>query len=284
VHANLIKMSKTYLTNGKQLSFEKAQVMAIINITPDSFYDGGKFSSVTDIIKDAEMKIHEGATIIDIGAASSRSNALAISVKDEIIRLREPLMKLRKEFPKIFISIDTYLADVAEFAIDLGADIINDISGSQMDKSMLDVVSKHQIAYVLMHMQGTPQNMQKNPSYDDVVKDISMFYTSKIEQCKNLGFDKLIIDVGFGFGKTVEHNYQLLKHLNEFTLFDYPLLAGLSRKSMINKVIHTSPVTALNGTTVLNTIALQNGAKILRVHDVKEAKQAVDLFEFYKSV
>jgi dihydropteroate synthase len=284
VHANLIKMSKTYLTNGKQLSFEKAQVMAIINITPDSFYDGGKFSSVTDIIKDAEMKIHEGATIIDIGAASSRPNALAISVKDEIIRLREPLMKLRKEFPKIFISIDTYLADVAEFAIDLGADIINDISGSQMDKSMLDVVSKHQIAYVLMHMQGTPQNMQKNPSYDDVVKDISMFYTSKIEQCKNLGFDKLIIDVGFGFGKTVEHNYQLLKHLNEFTLFDYPLLAGLSRKSMINKVIHTSPVTALNGTTVLNTIALQNGAKILRVHDVKEAKQAVDLFEFYKSV
>lgn len=284
MNANLIKMSKTYLTNGKQLSFEKAQVMAIINITPDSFYDGGKFSSVTDIIKDAEMKIHEGATIIDIGAASSRPNAIAISAKDEIIRLREPLMKLRKEFPEIFISIDTYLADVAEFAIDLGADIINDISGSQMDQSMLDVVAKHQIAYVLMHMQGTPQNMQKNPSYDDVVKDISTFYTSKIEQCKSLGFDKLIIDVGFGFGKTLEHNYQLLKHLNEFIVFDYPLLVGLSRKSMINKVIHTSPVTALNGTTVLNTIALQNGAKILRVHDIKEAKQAVDLFEFYKSV
>ncbi len=284
MNANLIKMSKTYLTNGKQLSFEKAQVMAIINITPDSFYDGGKFSSVTDIIKDAEMKIHEGATIIDIGAASSRPNAIAISAKDEISRLREPLMKLRKEFPEIFISIDTYLADVAEFAIDLGADIINDISGSQMDQSMLDVVAKHQIAYVLMHMQGTPQNMQKNPSYDDVVKDISTFYTSKIEQCKSLGFDKLIIDVGFGFGKTVEHNYQLLKHLNEFIVFDYPLLVGLSRKSMINKVIHTSPVTALNGTTVLNTIALQNGAKILRVHDIKEAKQAVDLFEFYKSV
>jgi len=277
-------MSKTYLTNGKQLSFEKAQVMAIINITPDSFYDGGKFSSVTDIVKDAEMKINEGATIIDIGAASSRPNAVAVSVKDEIFRLREPLIKLRKEFPKVFISIDTYLADVAEFAIDLGADIINDISGSQMDKSMLDVVAKHQIAYVLMHMQGTPQNMQKNPLYNDVVKDISAFYVSKIEQCKHLNFDKLIIDVGFGFGKTVEHNYQLLKHLNEFASFDYPLLVGLSRKSMINKIINTSPVTALNGTTVLNTIALQNGAKILRVHDVKEAKQAVDLFEFYKSV
>lgn len=275
-------MTKTYLTNGKQLSFEKAQVMAIINITPDSFYDGGKFSSVTDIVKDAEMKIMEGATIIDIGAASSRANATLIPVKDEIFRLREPLIKLRKEFPKIFISIDTYLSEVAEFAIDLGADIINDISGSQMDKSMLEVVAKHQIAYVLMHMQGTPQNMQRNPTYNDVVKEISDYYVSKIEESKSLGFEKLILDVGFGFGKTVEHNYQLLKHLNEFAKFEYPLLVGLSRKSMINKVIQTSPVTALNGTTVLNTIALQNGAKILRVHDVKEAKQAVDLFEFYK--
>lgn len=275
-------MTKTYLTNGKQLSFEKAQVMAIINITPDSFYDGGKFSSVTDIVKDAEMKIMEGATIIDIGAASSRANATLIPVKDEIFRLREPLIKLRKEFPKIFISIDTYLSEVAEFAIDLGADIINDISGSQMDKSMLEVVAKHQIAYVLMHMQGTPQNMQRNPTYNDVVKEISDYYVSKIEESKSLGFEKLILDVGFGFGKTVEHNYQLLKHLNEFAKFEYPLLVGLSRKSMINKVIQTSPVTALNGTTVLNTIALQNGAKILRVHDVKEAKQAVELFEFYK--
>jgi dihydropteroate synthase len=277
-------MNKTYLTNGKQLSFEKAQVMAIINITPDSFYDGGKFSSVSDIVKDAEMKINEGATIIDIGAASSRPNAVAVSVKDEMVRLREPLIKLRKEFPKVFISIDTYLSEVAEFAIDLGADIINDISGSQLDDKMLDVVAKHQIAYVLMHMQGTPQNMQKNPHYDDVVKDISAFYLKKIEQCKALGLTKLILDVGFGFGKKVEHNFQLLKYLNEFTEFDYPLLVGLSRKSMIHKVINTSPVTALNGTTVLNTIALQNGAKILRVHDVKEAKQAIDLFEFYKSV
>jgi dihydropteroate synthase len=275
-------MDKTYLTNGKQLSFEKAQVMAIINITPDSFYDGGKFSSVTDIVKDAEMKISEGATIIDIGAASSRPNAVAVSVKDEIARLREPLIKLRKEFPGIFISVDTYLSEVAEFAINLGADIINDISGSQMDKCMLQLVAKHQVAYVLMHMQGTPQNMQKNPHYENVVGDISEFYRSKIEYAKSLGFEKLILDVGFGFGKTVEHNFELLKHLNEFTSFGYPILAGLSRKSMINKVIHTSPVTALNGTTVLNTLALQGGAKILRVHDVKEAKQAVDLFEFYK--
>jgi dihydropteroate synthase len=277
-------MTKTYLTNGKQLSFEKSQVMAIINITPDSFYDGGKFSSVTDIIKDAEMKIHEGATIIDIGAASSRPKAISVSVKDEIFRLREPLTKLRKEFPKMLISIDTYLSEVAEFAIDLGADIINDISGGELDPKMIDVVAKHQIAYVLMHMQGTPQNMQLNPTYENVVKELSDFYKSKIADCQSKGFEKLIIDVGFGFGKTVEHNYELLKHLHDFTEFGFPILAGLSRKSMINKVIHTSPVTALNGTTVLNTIALQNGANILRVHDVKEAKQAVDLFEFYKGV
>ena len=281
---NLTKMTKTYLTNGKQLSFEKAQVMAIINITPDSFYDGGKFSSVTDIIKDAETKIHEGATIIDIGAASSRPKAVSVTVKDEIFRLREPLTKLRKEFPKMLISIDTYLSEVAEFAIDLGADIINDISGGELDSKMIDVVAKHQIAYVLMHMQGTPQNMQLNPSYENVVKELGDFYKSKIADCQSKGFEKLIIDVGFGFGKTVEHNYELLKHLHDFTEFGFPILAGLSRKSMINKVIHTSPVTALNGTTVLNTIALQNGANILRVHDVKEAKQAVDLFEFYKGV
>ncbi len=276
-------MSKPYLTNGKQLSFEKAQVMAIINLTPDSFYDGGKFSTVSDIIKDAEVKIKDGASIIDIGAASSKPQAVAVSAKEEVLRLQEPLLKLRKEFPNVIISVDTYLSEVAEFAIDLGADMINDISGGEMDKQMIDVVAKHQIAYVLMHMQGNPQNMQVNPSYENVVNELIDFYKAKIDYCQKKGFDKLIIDVGFGFGKTVEHNYQLLKDLAHFTTFGYPILTGLSRKSMINSIIHTSPATALNGTTVLNTIALQNGAKILRVHDVKEAKQAIDLFEFYKT-
>ena len=237
--AKVIKMNKSYVTNGKQLSFEKAQVMAIINITPDSFYDGGKFSSVTDILKDAEMKISEGATIIDIGAASSRPNAASISAHDEIERLKEPLMALRKEFPHIIISIDTYLSDVAEVVIDLGADMINDISGGEMDKDMLPMVAKHNIAYVLMHMQGTPQTMQVNPTYNNVVSDVISFFQKKIELCKNLGLDKLILDVGFGFGKTTEHNYQLLKQLNDFTTFKFPLLAGLSRKSMINKIIHS---------------------------------------------
>ncbi len=276
-------MSKPYLTNGKQLSFEKAQVMAIINLTPDSFYDGGKFSTVSDIIKDAEVKIKDGASILDIGAASSKPQAVAVSAKEEVLRLQEPLLKLRKEFPNVIISVDTYLSEVAEFAIDLGADMINDISGGEMDKQMIDVVAKHQIAYVLMHMQGNPQNMQVNPSYENVVNELIDFYKAKIDYCQKKGFDKLIIDVGFGFGKTVEHNYQLLKDLAHFTTFGYPILTGLSRKSMINSIIHTSPATALNGTTVLNTIALKNGAKILRVHDVKEAKQAIDLFEFYKT-
>ena len=277
-------MTKTYLTNGKQLNFDKAQVMAIINVTSDSFYDGGKFSSVLDILKDAEMKIGEGATIIDIGAASSRSDSVQISPSEEIDRLREPLILLRKEFPDILISIDTYYSEVANFTIDLGADIINDISGGNIDSKMIDVVAKHQIAYVLMHMQGTPQTMQLNPYYQDVVKEVKSFFNSKIDECRIKGFNKLIIDPGFGFGKTLEHNHELLKHMHEFTEYGFPILAGLSRKSMINKVIHTSPVTALNGTTVLNTIALQNGANILRVHDVKEAKQAIDLFEFYKAV
>jgi dihydropteroate synthase len=277
-------MCKTYLTNGKQLSFEKAQVMAIINITPDSFYDGGKFSSITDIIKDAEMKIMEGATIIDIGAASSRPNSQEITLKDELFRLKEPLIKLRKEFPHIFISVDTYLSEVAKMSIDLGADIINDISGGDLDEQMINVVAQQQIPYVVMHMQGSPKTMQQKPTYKNVVKELHQFFEDKINYCQSLNFEKLILDVGFGFGKTIEHNYQLLKELDQVTSFDFPVLAGLSRKSMINKVIHTSPVTALNGTTVLNTIALNNGAKILRVHDVKEAKQAIDLFEFYKKV
>lgn len=277
-------MYKTYLTNGKQLSFNKPHVMAIINLTPDSFYDGGKFSSVTDVIKDADEKIKQGATIIDIGAVSSKPDAKAVSAKDEKVRLLEPLKHLRKEFPHIIISVDTYLAEVADMAISLGADIINDISGGTLDDKMIDLVEKNDIPYIMMHMQGTPQTMQENPTYKNVVTEINSFFEAAINTCKSKGFDKLILDVGFGFGKTLEHNYQLLKHLKEFKSFELPLLVGLSRKSMVNKIIHTNPNTALNGTTVLNTFALNNGASILRVHDVKEAKQAIDLWSFYDSV
>ena len=275
-------MYESYLTNGKQLGFEKAQVMAVINLTPDSFYDGGKYSSVSDIVKDAEMKINEGATIIDLGAMSSRPGAAEISEEEELKRLKEPLKELRSRFPNVFISVDTYRSKVAEQVINLGADIINDISGGELDKDMMASVAKNNVVYILMHMQGNPRTMQLSPHYHDVVKEIGDFFRQKIGTCEHLGFDKLILDPGFGFGKSTEHNYKLLKGLQTFADLGYPVLAGVSRKAMINKVIHTSPVTALNGTTVLNTMALLNGAKLLRVHDVKEAKQAIDLFEFYK--
>ena len=274
-------MLESYLTNGKQLNFEKAQVMAIINITPDSFYDGGKFSSTSDILRDAEMKISEGATIIDLGAASSRPGANVITTEEEINRLRKPLRELRASFPHIFISVDTYRAEVAEFVIQSGADIINDISGGNMDDNMLGTIAKHNIPYILMHMQGTPQTMQQNPHYHNVTDEVETFFRDKIAVCERLGLDKLILDVGFGFGKTTEHNFSLLKNLHEFTKFGYPLLSGISRKGMIGKVINTSPVTSLTGTIVLNTLALQNGTSILRVHDVKEAVQAVELMKFY---
>jgi len=275
-------MHKAYQTkNGKQLNFETAQVMAIVNLTPDSFYDGGTSCSLSDILKSVEIKIQEGATIIDLGAASSKPNAEIVTVAEEINRLRLPFLEIRKQFPDIFISVDTFHSQVAQFAIEEGADIINDISGGEIDSKMIDLVAKYQIPYILMHMKGTPQTMQNNPHYDDVVEEIFNFFISKIEKCKALGFEKLIFDVGFGFGKTLEHNYQLLKNLNKFSDLGFPILAGLSRKSMINKVIQTTPKSSLNGTTVLNTIALQNGANILRVHDVKEAKEVIGLLEFY---
>lgn len=277
-------MYESYLTNGKQLSFDKAQVMAVINLTPDSFYDGGKFSSVADVLRDAEMKIQEGATILDLGAASSRPGAAEVSAAEEIGRLKEPLRELRTHFPHTFISVDTYRAEVADFAIHSGADIINDISGGNLDAAMLPLIAKSQVVYILMHMQETPQTMQHNPHYTDVVAEVATFFREKREVCERLGIHKLILDPGFGFGKSLEHNYLLLKHLKHMTELGYPVLSGISRKAMVNKVLHTSPVTALTGTTVLNTLALNNGAKIIRVHDVKEARQAVDLLEFYNSV
>ena len=277
-------MSKTYLTNGKQLSFNKPHVMAIINLTPDSFFDGGKLTTINQLIEEASVKISQGATILDIGAVSSKPNAQQVNVEDEIKRLQEPLIELRKAFPHVLLSVDTFSSKVAELAISLGVDIINDISGGTSDSRMIDVISESNVAYVLMHMQGNPQTMQINPHYTHVVNDINLFFTKQVLAFKNKGFYKLMLDVGFGFGKTTEHNYEILKNLKEFEMHGLPLLVGMSRKSMINKVIHTKPNEALNGTTVLNTIALQNGASILRVHDVLEAKQCIDLIDFYNKI
>lgn len=257
--------------------------MAIVNLTPDSFYDGGKYSEVNDVIRDAEEKIRQGADIIDVGAASSRPNAKEIDETEEWVRLEPVLRELRKQFPQTFISVDTYRSSIAKKAAELGADIINDISGGNLDDKMFEVVSKLDVAYVLMHMKGTPQTMQQDPNYGDVVYEVKNELEQKVNRLTELNFKNIILDVGFGFGKTTEHNYQLLKQLPQFSELGFPILAGVSRKSMINKVIRTNPVTALNGTTVLNTIALLNGAKILRVHDVTEAMQAIELVEFYRT-
>ena len=277
------KKTIEYSCNGKIIKFNKPLIMSIVNITPDSFYDGGKYDSESDVLKDVEEKINSGANIIDIGASSTRPNSDEITEKEEWKRLKDVLISVRANFPDILLSVDTYRASVAKKSAEHGIDIINDISGGNLDSLMFKTVADLNIPYILMHIQGKPKTMQNNPKYLNVVEEVKKDFESKITQLVNLGFNKIILDPGFGFGKSLENNYQLLKSLNIFSSFNYPILAGVSRKSMINRVIGTNPVTALNGTTVLNTIALQNGASILRVHDAFEAKQAIELVEFYKS-
>lgn len=258
--------------------------MGIVNITPDSFYDGGKYGSLTDVLRDAEEKIGQGTHILDIGAASTRPYASEISEAEEWDRLKGVLTELRKTFPSTLISVDTYRASIARQSAEYGADIINDIGGGSLDAEMFDTIAELNLPYVLMHIHGTPQTMQNDPHYDDVVKEVKQVLETGIAALRRRNFSKLILDPGFGFGKTTAHNYTLLKGLGELSSLGFPLLAGMSRKGMINKVLGTNPVTALNGTTVANTIALLNGASILRVHDIPEAKQAIELVEFYKNV
>lgn len=257
--------------------------MAIVNLTPDSFYDGGKYSSIEDVLFDVEEKIGQGADIIDIGAASSRPNSKIISKEEEWQRL-EPILKgLRKRFPKVVISIDTYRAAIAKQAALEGADMINDIGGGSLDDQMFDTIAELNLPYILMHIQGTPQTMQQDPKYIHLLDEIRNMFRAKVKTLLDMNFHKIILDPGFGFGKTLENNFTLLKGLKEFTSLGFPVLAGISRKGMINQVIGTSPVTALTGTTVLHTIALLNGASLLRVHDVKEARQAIQLVQFYEN-
>lgn len=256
--------------------------MAIVNLTPDSFYDGGKYARAEEVLRDAREKTVQGADILDLGAASSRPGALALDAESEWERLREVLPLLRTELPEVLISVDTYHARVAEKSADAGANIINDISGGDLDAAMHDTIARLNLPYIIMHMDGTPQNMAANPPYTNVVQSVINKLRHKTQALQESGFQKIILDPGFGFGKSLTNNYELLKGLPALCELGYPVLAGLSRKSMINKVAGTSPVTALNGTTVLNTIALLNGASILRVHDVTEAKQAIELTGFYK--
>lgn len=276
--------TNSYTVNGKILSFNEPKIMGIINLTPNSFYDGNKYSTVKDVMRDVESKIEQGADIIDVGAASTKTGEPLINFEEEWQRLHTTLIELKKQFPNTFISVDTYNSETAKRAVDLGVEIINDISGGNFDNEMFNTISKLDVIYILMHIQGTPQNMQVNPEYINVVEEVYAVLKNKTSQLKNLNFNKIIIDPGFGFGKTIEHNFKLLKELQKFNPLGFPVLAGLSRKSMINKTLNTNPVTALNGTVCLNTIALINGAKILRVHDVMEAKQIIQLFLKYQTV
>lgn len=268
---------KTVNCGGKLISLEKPIVMGILNIAPDSFYDGGKHTCIKEIIRHTLRMMQEGAAVIDIGAVSTRPGAKEVSVSEEKKRLMPVIKALVKEFPEAILSIDTYRSEIAEISIGEGAHIINDISAGQFDKGMFTIIASLQVPYIIMHIRGTPGNMQKDPKYNNVVKDVLLYFSEKVNKLKQLGVNDIIIDPGFGFGKTVEHNYELLRNLDLFSTFDLPVIAGVSRKSMINKILGTKPENALNGTIVLNTIALLKGANILRVHDVKEAVETLKL-------
>jgi len=269
---------------GKNFRFDEPLVMGILNLTPDSFFDGGKYRNKKEIIAQVEMMLVEGASIIDIGAVSTRPGAREITEKEEWQRLETTLKMIAAQFPDAIISIDTYRSGVAEKAVHEGAHIINDISGGTFDKLMPAIISRLKIPFVMMHIQGTPQNMQFNPRYENVVEEVKAFFIGQLNIFSSFGIlENIILDPGFGFGKTVEHNYQLLRSLRSMKDLGYPVMAGLSRKSMINKVLEIKPQDALNGTTALNVIALLNGADILRVHDVKEAKEAIRLVKIYQS-
>ena len=268
---------KTINCGGKLLTIDKPLVMGILNITPDSFYDGGFYVSEIDQIKQTEKMLEEGADIIDIGAVSTRPGAKEVSKEEELKKIVSVIELLLKNFPKIIISVDTYRADIAKNAIESGAKIINDISGGMFDSKIFETVADLNVPYIMMHIKGTPENMQLNPNYSDIVKEIIFFFSQQIDKLKKIGVNDVIIDPGFGFGKTLENNYELLKKLDNFKIFELPLLVGFSRKSMINKVLNTKPYEALTGTTVLNTIALMNGANILRVHDVKPAVETIKI-------
>jgi dihydropteroate synthase len=264
---------------GRILAIEHPLVMGIINITPDSFFKDSRATDVDEILKQAEKMLNEGADILDIGGQSTRPGSEKISADEELKRVIEPIQAIAEKFPEAFISIDTYYSVIAKEAVQAGASIVNDISAGSIDDKMFDTVARLNVPYVLMHMQGTPQTMQQNPIYADITKDVLDFFILKKSELNKKGIMDVIIDPGFGFGKTIEHNFELLRNLSVFKMLDAPILPGISRKSMISKTLGIKTDDSLNGTTVLNTIGLMNGASILRVHDVKAAKEAVKLFE-----
>lgn len=279
-----LKRKNTINLNGRILDLAQPVVMGILNVTPDSFFDGGKYKSEKKVVKRAEDILEQGGTIIDIGAVSTQPGTDGITTKEEIERILPAVKAVRKAFPQAFISIDTYRSWVALKVIEeCGPCIVNDISGGNFDVHMFDTIGKLGVPYVLMHMQGTPLKMQENPEYDDIIRDISMFFTDRVKKLNKAGVKDVIIDPGFGFGKNMEHNYELLNRLDSFKVFQLPLLVGVSRKSMIYKLLGSNPEEALNGTSVVNALALMGGTDILRVHDVREAVEAVRILNMIRS-
>ncbi len=262
---------------GNLINLSEPKVMGIINITPDSFYSGSRSNTEKEILRNAEEMLKEGTTFLDLGAYSSRPGADNIPIEEELKRMIPAIELILKEFPEATLSIDTFRSEVAEKSINAGAAMINDISGGILDKKMLPVIAKYQVPYIMMHMKGTPQTMKDLNQYDDLTADILFYFSERIRAARDLGINDLIIDPGFGFAKNIQQNFELLSKLELFKNLKLPLLIGLSRKSMIWKHLNTSANEALNGTTVLNTIALQKGANILRVHDVKEAVECIKL-------
>lgn len=272
--------------NGRLLELSTPCVMGILNVTPDSFYSGSRMQTEGEIEARVRQILEEGAAIIDVGAYSSRPNADHVSAEEEMNRLRLGLDVLRRTAPDAIVSVDTFRADVARMCVEeYGVAIINDIAAGEMDADMFSTVAELNVPYIMMHMQGTPQNMQQHPHYDNLLREVFLYFARKVQQLRDLGVKDIVLDPGFGFafGKTLEHNYQLMAHLEEFRLFELPLLVGVSRKSMIYRLLDTTPQEALNGTTVLHTLALMKGADILRVHDVRQAVEAVKIVEAMKA-
>ena len=265
---------------GRLLVLDKPVVMGILNITPDSFYSGSRIQQ-HEVLQKAEQMINEGATILDIGGQSTRPGSDRLTADEELKRVLPAIEAIKKEFPYVFLSIDTYHAKVARETVAAGIDIVNDISAGDMDAAMLSTVAALKVPFIAMHMQGTPDTMQQNPTYENIAREVIDSFIQKTTACKAAGIVDLILDPGFGFGKTITHNFQLLKNMEALQIFHLPVLAGLSRKSTIWKTLKITPEEALNGTTVLNTIALTKGASILRVHDVKEAMETIKLHEAY---
>lgn len=269
---------------GKIINLSSPLVMGIVNIGPDSFFDGGKYQQSYDIIKRCDTLLSEGADILDLGAVSTRPGSMLVKPEKELNRLLPALETVLENFPQAVVSVDTYNSRVAMEVVKTGAHMINDISGGTIDKKMFETIALLQVPYVLMHIQGLPENMQQDPHYEDPVKDIIRYFAERVRKLRELGVHDIIIDPGFGFGKKLEDNYLILDQLEYFQMFELPVMVGFSRKSMINKVLSVQPEGTLNGTTVLNTIALQKGAGILRVHDVRQAKESIKLSEMVRSV